>query len=625
MTKKRLKTLHAATRPEGTSDADWALMKDGYKEMQSTLYDLAKEIGADYEKDVGLSKVNEVNGANEANETSKRATGTDHDVSKLSSKQIIEKLFKTKDNKSLLDRPVFTGKDIQSFKSKEFIEEFLELSKENNNQVLLYPCDGTDFANSVIEKMQDALDNGLTVDQLNAFSKKIAFNFNNPVATSRNPNIEAFILPHGGILFQSEDRFYEIDAHPLTEIIISKDDFISEIHHLCQTQAKSKSKKTSSRIVFISHDPDTHSFVKTETPPHSLRHSDQCVTFLLNGADLTGLKKLNPNQLLEHALDQEYILLLRSFSDRVFIYKVQYARNSYYDDNLATDDTLAAIYSVAALREVDTPVKYDLFDDNFKGFVDYSLPIAKHFTQRTLWLCKQANFHGLGDKTKVKLAPELLQIIVDRTINLEYYQNNIYDSVMGNLSYTKLQLENCQRHPNLFSTDSKVPASYPMGSVFKFLLEKYSNLFVIQLSLKFFESTADLQTNFFNKISSLFSSSIELSESQITLFDSEYTTIGFLESKEASDHITNLTAQIDQEIVDSDLEDFSEAIDNLDYNLISIGFCADGLPLAPLCDILSDFSENFDTAVLYVPHLGIYQSFSYGDMDSGNISYRFQN
>ena len=615
MTKKRLKTLDDSTRPEGTSDADWALMKGGYKEMQSTLFDLAKEIGADYEKDVGLS---------EANEANERDTKTDQAVPTLSSKQIIVKLFETKDNKSLMGRPVITGKDIQGFKSKEFFEEFLALSKENNNQILLYPCDGTDFANSFIEKMQDALDNGLTIDQLNAFSKKIAFNFNNPVATSRNPNIEAFILPHGGILFQSEDRFYEIDPNPLTEIIITKDNFISEVNHLCQTQAKSKSKKTSSRIVFISHDPETHSFVKTETPPNSLWQSDQCITFLLNGTDLTGLKELNPNQLLEQALDQEYILLLRSFSDRVFVYRVQYARNSFYDDNLATDDTLAAIYSVAALREVDTPAKYDFFDDNFKGFIDYSLPIAKHFKQRTLWLCKQANFHWLDDNPKVKLAPELLQIIVDRTINLDYYQNNIYDSVMGNLSYTKLQLENCQRHPNLFSTDSKVPASYSMGSVFRLLLEKYSNLFVIQLSLKFFESTKDIQTNFSNKISSLLDASLDLSESQIILFDSDHNTIGFLDSKEAVDHIANLTAQIDQEIVDNDLEDFSEAIDNLDYSLVSIGFCVDGLPLAPLCDILSDFSGNFDTAVLYVPHLGIYQSFSYGDMDSGNISYRFK-
>ena len=83
-----------------------------------------------------------------------------------------------------MGRPVITGKDIQGFKSKEFFEEFLALSKENNNQILLYPCDGTDFANSFIEKMQDALDNGLTIDQLNAFSKKL-------LSTSTTPSQRA--------------------------------------------------------------------------------------------------------------------------------------------------------------------------------------------------------------------------------------------------------------------------------------------------------------------------------------------------------------------------------------------------------------------------------------------------
>ena len=48
MAKKSLKQLKESLRPEGVTDADWGLMKEGYDELKSTLSMLAEKIGADY-------------------------------------------------------------------------------------------------------------------------------------------------------------------------------------------------------------------------------------------------------------------------------------------------------------------------------------------------------------------------------------------------------------------------------------------------------------------------------------------------------------------------------------------------------------------------------------------------
>lgn len=51
MTKLKLRELKESTRPKGMSDEEWKEINDGYGVLQSTLFDLAKEIGANYEDD----------------------------------------------------------------------------------------------------------------------------------------------------------------------------------------------------------------------------------------------------------------------------------------------------------------------------------------------------------------------------------------------------------------------------------------------------------------------------------------------------------------------------------------------------------------------------------------------
>ena len=158
-------------------------------------------------------------------------------------------------------------------------------------------------------------------------------------------------------------------------------------------------------MVFLSRNESDASFSKSEMPPDSIQESDQCISILLSGLDLSSLNKLNPNNSLSDLLDQQLILLIRSFQDRVFIYTAEYAKNVHYDDSQVTDDTLAAVYSGAALREINQPSKFQLLNDGLGSFDADKSYFEKHFIERTLWLCQKANFLWLNDDHADKTHP----------------------------------------------------------------------------------------------------------------------------------------------------------------------------------------------------------------------------
>jgi len=605
MTKKSLKKLKESQRPEGVSDADWSLMKEGYDELQSTLSTLADQIGADYNSDVGL----------EQSEEEKSSTDDDFEL-------IASKLLESKDNQSLFGRPSVDSSEIEDLNSISFVKRILsQLATDPESTFVLYPADKTDTANCIIKKIQEALCNGLNIDELHELFSKVIFNFNVPVGTSHNLNIEGFILPNGGLLFQSEDRFYAVKPEPVKEIILDKKEFIDEITRLSTLNSNSRKKNDFSRVVFLSRNESDASFSKSEMPPASIQDSDQCISILLSGLDLSPLYKLNPNNSLSDLLDQESILLIRSFKDRVFIYTAKYANNVYYDDSKATDDALAAIYSGAALREINQPSKFELLNDGLGSYQSDASHFEKHFIERTKWLCQKANFLWLNDDHANKVHPELSKLIKQKIIGFEDHAYT--DSPRRDHSYAKLQLENCRWHPKMFSANKSIPLSYVNWPKYQEFLKTLPGLILIDLNLRMFHDLQDLRLGFATKILLAINEYIELSTSEVLLFDAESILIGKLKSKEATDYITNLAESIQETMNSENIDSFVDALDILDSITISIGFCKYGFPLNTLCQFLSSFSEDYNYARLVIPHLGILQSFDCGDLESGNISFKF--
>ena len=600
MAKKSIKQLKESLRPEGVTDADWGLMKEGYDELKSTLSMLAEKIGADYNSDVGLDQSEEGESSTEDN-----------------IELIISKLLKSKDNQSLFGRYSVDSSEIADLDPITFVKKLLsQLATDPESQLVLYPADKTETANCIIKKIQESLCNGLSIEELNELFAKVIFNFNVPVGTSHNPNVEGFILPNGGLLFQSEDRFYAVKPGPVKEIILSKKEFIDEITQLSILNSTSKKKNDFSRVVFLSRNESDSSFSKSEMPPASIQESDQCISILLSGLDLSPLNKLNPNNSLSDLLDQQLILLIRSFQDRVFIYTTEYAKNVHYDDSQVTDDTLAAVYSGAALREINQPSKFQLLNDGLGSFdVDKSY-FEKHFIERTQWLCQKANFLWLNVDTADTTHPELLKVMKQKIIGFEYRPTRDY-------SYAKLQLDNCRFHPKIFSSNKSVPLSYQYGSQHQVFLKTLPGLILIDLNLRMFNDLEDIKLEFATIILSVINEYIKLPISKVLLFDAESILIGKINSKVASDYITHLAESIQETMNSENIDSFDEALDVLDNITISIGFCKYGLPLNTLCRFLSSFSEDYGQAGLTIPHLGINQNFYDGDLESGNISFQF--
>jgi hypothetical protein len=595
MAKKSLKKLKESQRPDSLSDEDWGLMKEGYDELQSTLSTLGAQIGADYDSDVDLNQPS----------------------SEDNIELIISKLLESRDNQSLFGRYSVDSSEIADLDSITFVQKLLgQLTTDPESQLILYPADKTETANCIIKKIQESLCNGLSIEQLNDLFAKVIFNFNVPVGTSHNPNVEGFILPNGGLLFQSEDRFYAVKPGPVKEIILSKKEFIDEITQLSILNSTSKKKNDFSRVVFLSRNESDASFSKSEIPPASIQESDQCISILLSGLDLSSLNKLNPNNSLSDLLDQELILLIRSFQDRVFIYKAEYAKNVHFDDSQVTDDTLAAVYSGAALREINQPSKFQLLNDGL-GSVDADKShFEKHFIERTQWLCQKANFLWLNDDNEDKTHPELLKVMKQKIIGFEYRPSRDY-------SYAKLQLDNCRFHPKMFSSNKSVPVSYTYGSQHQVFLKTLPGLILIDLNLRMFNDLEDIKLEFATIILSVINEYIKLPTSKVLLFDAKSILIGKINSKVASDYISHLAESIQETMNSENIDSFDEVLDVLDNITISIGFCKYGLPLNTLCRFLSSFSEDYSQAGLTIPHLGINQNFYDGDLESGNISFQF--
>ena len=603
MAKKNLKELKESRRPEGVSDVDWDLMKGGYDELQLTLSNLAEQIGADYDSDVDLDQDEE-------------KESPTYEAINL----IISQLLETKDNRSLFGRPSVDPFVIASLDSISFVKRLLsQLALDPESTLVLYPADKTDTANCILKKIQESLCNGLSINELNELFSKVIFNFNVPVGASHNPNFEGFILPNGGLLFQSEDRFYAINPEPVKEIILNKKEFVDEVTQLSIINSTSKRKNDSSRVVFLSRNESDTSFSKSEIPPASIQDSDQCISILLSGVDLSSLSKLNPNNSLSDLLDQESILLIRSFRDRVFIYTAEYAKSSYYDDDEVTDDALAAVYSGTALREINQPNKFELLNDGLGSYDDDQSPFENHFIDRTRWLCQKSNFLWLNDELTEKVHPELIKLIKKKIIGFDSYRSYLKDP-RRDYSYAKLQLQNCRRHPRIFSSNKSIPVSYLHSSKCLQFLETLPGLFKLDLDLSMFDDVKNLRLEFSTKILSVINEYIELSESEVLLFDTESNLIGKMNSKEAADYIAHLADSI-QEIMDSEnVGSFVDVLDILENTTISVGFCKYGLPLNTLCRFLSSFSKDHSHAGLEIPHLGIYQYFDYGDLESGHIS-----
>lgn len=600
MAKKSLKQLKESLRPEGVTDADWGLMKEGYDELKSTLSMLAEKIGADYNSDVGLDQSEEGESSTEDN-----------------IELIISKLLKSKDNQSLFGRYSVDSSEIADLDPITFVKKLLsQLATDPESQLVLYPADKTETANCIIKKIQESLCNGLSIEELNELFAKVIFNFNVPVGTSHNPNVEGFILPNGGLLFQSEDRFYAVKPGPVKEIILSKKEFIDEITQLSILNLTSNKKNDFSRVVFLSRNESDASFSKSEMPPVSIQESDQCISILLSGLDLSSLNKLNPNNSLSDLLDQQLILLIRSFQDRVFIYTAEYAKNVHYDDSQVTDDTLAAVYSGAALREINQPSKFQLLNDGLGSFDADKSYFKKHFIERTQWLCQKANFLWLNDDNADKTHPELLKVMKQKIIGFEYRPTRDY-------SYAKLQLDNCRFHPKMFSSNKFVPLSYEYGSQHQVFLKTLPGLILIDLNLRMFNDLEDIKLEFATIILSMINKYIKLPISKVLLFDAESILIGKINSKVASDYITHLAESIQETMNSENIDSFDEVLDVLNNITISIGFCKYGLPLNTLCRFLSSFSEDYGQAGLTIPHLGINQNFYNGDLESGNISFQF--
>ena len=160
MGKKNLKKLKEFKRPGGISDSDWDLMKEGYDELQSTLSTLANQIGADYDSDVDLDQY-EIGGVS-----------SDNNV-----ELIISKLIESKDNQSLFSRPSIDSSEIEGLDSISFVKKILhKLTAESEATLVLYPADKTDTANCIIKKIQESLNNGLTLIELRELFAKIIFN-----------------------------------------------------------------------------------------------------------------------------------------------------------------------------------------------------------------------------------------------------------------------------------------------------------------------------------------------------------------------------------------------------------------------------------------------------------------
>ena len=600
MAKKSIKQLKESQRPQGVTDADWGLMKEGYDELQSTLSMLAEKIGADYDLDVDLDQ-------SEEGESS----------TKDNIELIISKLLESRDNQSLFGRYSVDSSEIADLDPITFVKKLLsQLATDPENQLVLYPADKTETANCIIKKIQESLCNGLSIEELNELFAKVIFNFNVPVGTSHNPNVEGFILPNGGLLFQSEDRFYAVKPGPVKEIILSKKEFIDEITQLSILNSTSKKKNDFSRVVFLSRNESDASFSKSEMPPDSIQESDQCISILLSGLDLSSLNKLNPNNSLSDLLDQQLILLIRSFQDRVFIYTAEYAKNVHYDDSQVTDDTLAAVYSGAALREINQPSKFQLLNDGLGSFDADKSYFEKHFIERTLWLCQKANFLWLNDDHADKTHPALLKVMKQKIIGFEYRPTRDY-------SYAKLQLDNCRFHPKMFSSNKSVPLSYEYGSQHQVFLKTLPGLIVIDLNLRMFNDLDDLKLEFSTIILSVINEYIKIPTSKVLLFDTKSILIGKINSKAASDYIAHLAESIQETMNSENIDSFDEVLDVLDNITISIGLCKYGLALNTLCRFLSSFSEDYSEAGLTIPHLGINQKFYDGDLESGNISFQF--
>lgn len=611
MKKKELRNLDVSYKQDIMSDAEWQELNKGYQNLQVALHELANEIGADYEADI--SQDQKVKCEDEVTKTT----------------DIVDHLLTTAGNKSIMGRPSISPESLSTIDPYVFLNSLLTgLDNPETRQLVLYPADSLGTANCILEKIDTALDLGYSKEKIYTLLDKLAFNLNVPVATGRNPDVEAFILPNGAILFQNEDRFYKIKPNPLKEIIINKAEFIQEIVKLSSANTPLvNDQEIFSRIIFLSHDCDAKAFTKLNTPPQTLNDNDQCVAIMLAGIDLSTLKRLNPNGILSKIIDNEQIVVLRSFLDRVFVYGVEYASNCYYNDNKATDDTLAAVYSVAALRDYQKPVRYDFLDEGITGFADPNSKMGMHFIERTRWLCERAGFNWLNEKLCNAHNLDLSKLVEAKIVSLDYMQPNIFSNCwgyaenLGCVSYAKLQYENCFWHPRFFNTQRNVPISYPILTNYAQMLSEHPCLFLLDLSLSMFEDLDDLTLNYKNKFSSLICQPLSIAESDVMIFNGDGVLVGKLNETATHQFIKELADDIRIAMTENDVDNFPEALDYVDYPCISIGFCKEGLPLKNICNLIMKFSEDYEKATLTVPHLGIYQSFDYGDLDSGNISY----
>lgn len=608
---KIVKKQDDSNKSDKVSDEKWHEITKGYDELQLALRELANEIGADYEAD-----------------TCQEFTKYEGELA--DSGDMAKSLLTTAGNQSIMGRPRVEPELLSAIDPNEFVSAVLAaVDNSETRQLLLYPADGLGITNCILEKIQSALDRGYSEDRIASLLDSMAFNLNVPVATSRNPDVEAFILPNGGILFQSEDRFYKVKPDPLKEILISKVEQINELTELASANAATdKNKNLFCRVVFLSHDYDGKNFSKLNTPPSTLNDSDQCVAIIIAGIDLSPLKKLNPGGVLLDLIENQQIVLLRSFADRVFLYGVEYATNCYYNDNQATEDTLAAVYSIAALREYNKAVGYDYLADVCRTYDDSTNQLAKHFVDRTRWLCEQAGFgwaDGRSDNTHAIDIPKLVQAKIS---NLDYMQDNVSPECWGYSenwgcvsSYAKLQYNNSLWHPSFFGTQKNLPISYPVLNNCAKILIDHPYIFLLDLSLRMFEDLDDLRQKYKDKIFSIICEPLGIAESDVMVFDEETNLVGIINNPATHQFINELVANIGVAMAENNVASFAEALDYVDYPVIKIGFCKEGMPLKKVCNIAMEFSEDYNYAILNVPHLGIYQSFDFGDLDSGNISY----
>ncbi len=601
MAEKPRRKLPDSRRPKEVSDEEWEQTKEGFDNLITALTDLGQKVGADVGADLD--------------------DAPSEDAPAIKLEDAAKRLLVDRDNASMFGRTHVMREQIEGLDAGKLANTLLTVLEQNDQrQFTLYPADGTGVANCILEKLQFALNDGKQVEQVRKLLAMISFNLNVPLQTRGGADIRAFILPHGGLVFQADDSLYKVGHDPIKEIIINKADFIEELTELSAVTLASENAGMATQLAFLSHDDAEKTFTMSLTPPRSLLDHDQCVTIMFEGIPTTGLRKLNHEGCLSDLLTDQRIIVLRACQDRVIVYGCNHASSCHNNDNVATDETLAAIYSTAYLRDWDTPVKYEFFHRITAYFARSDSPLGKHFVDRTAWLCKQVNFPWVEADASSTLGAEVTSLAKRRILDLGGRERTHEDGRA--ISCAGRQYENCMWHPDLFSPDRTQPVSYPhLMSYFAGFLTSHPNIFIIKLSLKMFADIDELRNQFARKVVAFMGTFMEVSESDLLVFDDETKEIGLISSEFASAYIDEIADGVEQILDEGETASFADALESHDKNEITLGFCRAGLPLNSICQMLREFSEEFDSATLWVPHLGIYQSFLFGDLDSGNVNW----